>query len=193
MAGNPQNASLWKEADVYVAQSVDTPNPESEAEEFGSGWGLVGLLDGSDGFNESREEEKGDHFAWGGILVRTSRGNFKLTKSFSALEDNPTTRALIWPGSTPGKIVVPRPKPVKIAFETREDGKVRRLITALHAEVDLDGDVTENETDLTKYELVATIFPTGDGTLFIEQPTDYITPDEGTESQTGGTVPELDA
>lgn len=178
MAGNPMNASLWKEADVYVAEDIKTKNPADETEEFGPGWGLVGLLDGEDGFSEERDQDKDDHFAWGGILVKTGRGNFKLTKSFSALEDNAVTRQLIWPGSTPGKIVVPKPKPIKIAFETREDGKVRRLITALYAEVDLDGDLTENESDLTKYELEATIFPSGDGTLFIEQPDDYITPED---------------
>lgn len=186
MAGNPKNATLWKEADVYIAESLDTKNPESEKEEFGSGWGLVGLLDGEDGFTDSRDQDKDDHFAWGGILVRTSRGNFKLTRTWSALEDNPRTRRLIWPGSKPGKLVVPKPEKIKMAFETREDGKVRRLITALYAENDLEGDVTESESELTKYEIETTIFPDGDGTLFIEQPTDYIEDDEDDEGNGSG-------
>jgi len=170
MAGNPDNAALWAEADVYVAP-LGTAAPTDGSAVFPVGWVAVGLLDGDDGFTTTRDQDTNDLYAWGGILVRTSRAHFKLTKGFSVLEDNVTTRSLIWPGSTAGTIVVPRPESVLLAFETREPGtgKVHRLITANSAQVDVDGDVTENETDLTKYALVATIFPTGDGTLFTEQ------------------------
>lgn len=171
---NPENASLWAEADVYINPDLDAARPADADTEFDATWGLVGLLNGEDGFAESREEEKNDHYAWGGILVRTSRRNFKLTKKFSALEDNPVTRSLIWPGSPAGKIVVPRPVPVLVAFETREAGKIRRLITTRYAEIDVDGDITENESDLTKYELLATIFPTAAGELFDEQKSDLL-------------------
>ena len=143
--------------------------PATIAEDFGADWDLVGLLNGEDGFTEAREEEKNDHYGWGGILIKTARRNFKLTKKFSALEDNPTTRAVIWPGSPAGKIVVPRPVPVKVAFVTRDGDVERRLITTRYAEIDVDGDISENESDLTKYELLATIFPTATGELFIEQ------------------------
>lgn len=168
MAGNPANASLWAEADVYVAP-LGTAIPSDVTTPFAAAWGLVGLLDGDDGIVTTREEEKNDHYAWGGILVRTSRKNFKLTKKFSALEDNETTRGIIWPGSPAGQIIVPKVTPVLVAFETREGDKVHRLITARHAEIDVDGDITENESDLTKYELLATIFPTAAGVLFTEQ------------------------
>lgn len=174
MAGNPQNAALWTDADVYIADNINAKIPADETEPFGDEWELVGLLDGEDGFTTTREYgEDESHFAWGSILVRKSRGQFELTKGFSALEDNPATRKLIWPGSKPGKIIVPKPSPIKMAFETREGDKVHRLITSLYAEVDLDGDVVENENELTKYELIATIFPTGDGELFIEQPKNH--------------------
>ena len=88
------------------------------------------------------------------------------------LEDNATTRSLIWPGSTDTQIIVPRPARIKLAFETREGDIVKRLITAQYAEVSLDGDVQENETDLTAYSLVATIFPTAEKVLFNRQFTD---------------------
>lgn len=170
MSGNTSNARLWADADVYVTDDLDAAIPATVTEEFGPEWGLVGLLNGEDGFTETREEESDDHYAWGGILVRTARRNFKLTKKFSALEDNAVTRGLIWPGSPAGEIVVPKPKQIKIAFETRDGtGPTRRLISANYAEVDVDGDITEGESDLTKYELLATIFPDADGVLFIEQ------------------------
>lgn len=170
MAGTPANATIWPEADVYVGPTTAV-TPATVSTDFSGDWDLVGLLDGEQGFVQSREEDVNDHYAWGGILVRTSRSNFKLTVAFTALEDNDVTRELIWPGSDPGEIIVPRPARIKVAFETREDDVVRRLIAAHEAEVSVDGDITDNETDLTRYTLIATIFPDGDGVLFTEQKT----------------------
>jgi hypothetical protein len=168
VAGDPTNASLWTDADVYVGP-LTAADPLTVDDPFPAEWGLVGLLDGDEGFTESRDEDVDDKYAWGGILVRTSRAHFKLTKSFTALEDNETTRSLIWPGSTETQIIVPRPGRVKVGFETREDDKVKRLITAQYAEISVDGDIQENETDLTAYSLVATIFPTAGKVLFNRQ------------------------
>lgn len=171
MSGDTSNARLWQNADVWVAAELTTANPADANTAFGAGWSLTGLLDGDDGFPESRDEDVTDYFAWGGILVRTGRKNFKLTKKFSVLEDNPTTRALIWPGSTTSAIVVPKPVPIKLAFETRdaEAGIVYRKIVASRAIVAPDGDIDENESDLRKVTLAATIYPDAAGTLFIPQ------------------------
>jgi hypothetical protein len=166
MSGTPANASLWTDADVYISANLSAANPASASAAFSGEWSLVGLLDGDDGFTEARDVDTSDLFAWGGILVRTSRRNFKLTKTFSVLEDNPVTRSLIWPGSTSSQLIVPTPGFVKIAFETREGGKVRRMISKYRAMVEVDGDITDNETDLTKVTLVATIYPDAAGVLF---------------------------
>lgn len=168
MSGDPTKASLWADADVYVGP-LEAPNPADYDAPFAAAWGLVGLLDGEAGFTHARSEDTSDFFAWGGVLVRTSRRNFKQTVGFTALEDNDTTRSLIWPGSTATALFVPRPVPVKLALEKREGRRVHRLITALEARVSLDGDVTESESDLTKYELLSTIYPTGDGQLWVVQ------------------------
>jgi hypothetical protein len=171
MAGDPNNAALWADADVYVAPPGTTLPADADTA-FAAAWGLVGLLDGEAGFTHARAEEENDFYAWGGILVRTSRRNFKLTAGFTALEDNDTTRSLIWPGSSATTLKVPRPKPVLLALEKREDDKVHRLITARHAVIKLNADVTESETDLTKYPLLATIFPTAAGDLWTVQESD---------------------
>lgn len=168
MGGTPANATLWPDADVYVGATTAT-DPADVDTAFGGTWDLVGLLDGDAGFAHSREEEVNDRFAWGGILVRTTRKNFKYTVKFTPLEWNTTVRDLVFPDSPTGTIVVPRPKRIKIAFETREDDKVRRLISAYQAECAVDGDIEDKEDDLTKYSLIATIFPTSDGDLFVEQ------------------------
>ena len=171
MAGDPTKANLWTEADVYVSFDLSAPMPTDINAPFGPQWQLVGLLDGDEGFPEGREEDTDDKFAWGGILVKTSRNHFKLTKSFTALEDNATVRRLVWPGSTATKIKVPKPERCKIAFETREGDKKRRLISSQYAECALDGDRGENETDLEAATIAATIFPTSDGDLFDRQDT----------------------
>lgn len=171
MSGDPTKANLWTDADVYVSTNLAAALPATVNDPFSADWGLAGLLDGDDGFPETRDEDTDDKFAWGGILVRTSRQHFKLTKSFTALEDNETTYALIWPGSTRTKIKVPRPARVLLGFEVREGGKIRRLITSLYAECSLDGDHGENETDLESATIACTIFPTADGDLFDRQDT----------------------
>lgn len=170
MSGDADNARLWADADVYVAFDLNTAAPADVDTAFGAGWDLVGLLDGDQGFVESRSEDVTDHFAWGGILMKTGRRNFKLTKSFTAFEHNDTTFALRWPGSTAGgDIIVPRPDRILVAFETREGDTIHRLISAYQAEVTLDGDVTENESDPASLSFLATIFPDADGVLFTEQ------------------------
>lgn len=171
MAGDPLKANLWTDADVYISTNLSAAIPADANTPFGVDWDLVGLLDGDEGFPESRDEDTDDKFAWGGILVRTSRNHFKLTKSFTALEDNDTTYSLLWPGSSATQIKVPRPAKVLVAFETREGEKVRRLITANYAEVSLDGDHGENEADLESMTFAATIYPTGAGVLFNRQTT----------------------
>lgn len=177
MSGDATNATVWPDADVYWSPDIDATIPATISTAFSAAWDLVGLLDGDAGFVQSREEDVADLYAWGGILVRTTRRNFKQTITFTALEDNDTTHDLIWPGSAQGEIVVPRPVRGRIAFETREGDRVHRLISAYQAEVAVNGDITDSEGDLTRYELVATIFPDpseSPAVLFREQKTsDY--------------------
>ena len=171
MAGNPENASLWAEADVFISLDLDATIPADVDADFGVDWDLVGLLDGDAGFAYARTEDVTDHYAWGGLIVRTGRKNFKQTVQFTALEDNETTRELLWPGSSDTELIVPRPARVLLALETREDEKVKRAITRQYAEIWTDS-WTENESELTKYPFTATIFPSGDGVLFDRQATE---------------------
>lgn len=175
MSGDADNAHLWADADVWVAFDLDTDAPASIDDDFAdtAGWELVGLLDGDAGFVESRDEDVNDRFAWGGLLMRTSRNHFKLTEKFTAYEHNETTRRLRWPGSDAGEIRVPRPENILIAFETldTETGTLHRVISAHHAQCVIDGDVTSNETDMAALPFLVTIYPDGTGLLFTEQET----------------------
>jgi hypothetical protein len=172
MSGNPEKASIWGDADVYVGPDTATI-PGSIDEPFGSEWELVGLLDGDAGFEESRSMDTSDFFAWGGLLIRTSRRNFVLTRKFTALEDNAATAGLVWPGSGPGERVIPNLQHrFKIGFQTYDGLKVKRVISSLVAQVDEVGTIKDAESELTKYEITVKIYPTGEGKLFDVQPID---------------------
>ena len=177
MAGDAENTHLWADADVYVSFDLEAAEPADADTPFGGDWELIGLLDGEEGFVEAREEEQSDHYAWGGILFKTSRRNFKLTRTFTAFEDNETTRRLRWPGSAGNEIRVPRAERVLIAFETREGDVTRRVISAYQAEVVINGDVTENEVDPAALPFIATIYPdttVSPARLFNVQPADDV-------------------
>lgn len=171
MSGNPDNAAIWGDADVYVAD-VDGALPASVDIPFGLDWDLVGLLDGEAGFEESRSQDSSDFFAWGGILVRTSRRNFKLTRKFVALEENAVTMGLIWPGSGQGERRIPRNRRVKLGFETTDGDKVKRVVTRRYAEISEVGTIKDSESELTKLEITVDIYPDSDGVLFDVQPDD---------------------
>lgn len=176
MSGDPLQTRLWADADVYVAFSLATAEPANVSAVFPAGWSQVGLLDGDDGFVEGHDQDKSAHFAWGGVQIKTGRAHDSFTVKFSALEDNDATFRLWRPGSTRnGDIVVPRPERVQIGFETREGVVVHRLLTANYAEVEVDGDVTQNETDPAKLQFIATIYPDASespAVLFHEQTTE---------------------
>lgn len=171
MSGNPDNASIWGDADVYVGD-VDATTPANIDTEFNGEWDIVGLLDGDAGFEESRSLDSADFFAWGGLLVRTARRNFKLQRKFVCLEENAVTLGLVWPGSGPGERVVPRRNRIKLGFETIDGETRKRAVTRRFAEVAEVGTIKDSESELTKLEITVDIYPDADGVLFDVQPDD---------------------
>lgn len=173
MAGNADNARQWADADVYVSFELDAATPANVDTAFSADWHLIGLLDGDEGFTETRDEDSTDHFAWGGLLIRTSRRNFMMSRSFTALEaSRDVVDRLRYPGSTNTSIVVPSGNQIEkvlIAFEAIDRDIKRRVISANYAEITVDGDVTENESDISSIPFMAKIFPTSAGVLFTRQ------------------------
>lgn len=184
MAGNPNNASVWAYADVLIG-GLDAEEP-ADGSPFGPDWDYVGLLNGDDGFSESMSVDSSDHFAWGGILVATTRSNFKLTRSFTAFEDNETVFDLVYAGhdvafagdgTYQGDVHVPDLQArFKIAFVTRsgqgDDAQVKRVISKNYAQVEERGDAQESETEISSRQITVAIYPTeedavtGKSTLF---------------------------
>lgn len=170
MPRNPDNVNIWIDANVYVATSPQAL-PLTIDTELAAAWLLVGILDGDDGFGESREWNESKHFGWGIGLIRKSFSQFELTRTFTALEDNPTTRSMLYPGSTDSIIVTPRPANLFVCFESTSDvGGKERLFTKRPATTWCP-EANRNESDLTKYPFTVSVYANGENELFDRQAT----------------------
>lgn len=183
MAGDSKYTSLWTGADVYIAP-VGTTAPTTLATAWAAAWKPVGLLDGEEGFTETREEDSSEYHAWGGVLYRRTTGKHKRTFKFVALEDNETTFGLINPGSTRTATGGVKSATIKVptagtrfavGFETRDGDKTKRRIVKT-AEVVEVGEIKESESEPTVYEITVVVIPEADGTLYttLETDVDYV-------------------
>lgn len=176
MAGDPANASAWAEADVYTAPTGTAP-PADVTAAWGVGWDAVGLVDGEDGFTQSRDQDTTDTFAWGGILVRSVRSKQKRSFKVICLEGNDTVFELVNPGSptpttagtpplTTRTVHTPSPDKRMFGMELREGTTVlRRWFTGEVMEV---ADIQEAEGKVVAYELTIVVYPDGTGLLYTE-------------------------
>ncbi|WWV91845.1 major tail protein [Microbacterium phage phiMiGM15] len=179
MTGNAKNTNQWAGADVYIAPA-GTEGPLDLDSAWPAAWKPVGLLDGEEGFTESREDETSERYAWGGLLVRRSKSKHKRTIRFVALEDNATTFGLVNPGSTRSVTGGVRRSVVKvpisgvkfaIGFETRDGDRTKRRVVDT-AEVDEVGEIKESETEPSIFDVTTILFPDADGVLYVDIETD---------------------
>lgn len=177
MSGDATNTSIWTDADVYVDFTMSAAEPADSFTPYAPEWDVVGLLDGGEGFEEERDEDTSEHYAWGGILIKKTRSKHKRTIKFVALEDNDTTFRIVNPGSVRGtadpdgvvvsKVKVPKYEPFSISFATRDGDTVKRR-TVKHAEVEEIGSIKDGEEEPTVREITVVLFPEADGTLYTE-------------------------
>lgn len=177
MAGNPANVKIWEDADVRIlkpssitgAVTYESLLPESVEDEWDAAWLLAGLLDGSDGFGETREWDETEHTAWGYGLIKISSRNFKMTRTFTALEANVVTDFLYSQNDTASKVKISKPAEVYLGFETTADDEAReRLITVVPARVRAP-DSNRNEEKLASRQFTCNIFPNSAKELFNRQ------------------------
>jgi len=184
MAGDIDNPRIWLNADVYVADP-GTAAPTGVADAWPAGWEPLGLLS-QDGMTETREQEVTDHFAWGGILVRTTRSNHKRTIVVTALEDNPVVFGLVNPGSesetvggiTTRTVKVPGKDPRAFGLELR-DGDITKRRIIPRGEVVTVGEVTRSEDEMEMWELTINVYPDADGVLYTDITDDPQADDSG--------------
>lgn len=174
MSGDTANADLWTGADVFISDDPATATiPADVTAAWAVDWAAAGLLDGAEGFVESRDNDSNEFYAWGGVLVKKTKSKHKRTIKFVALEDNDTVFALVNPGSsrttatglTTGTIKVPQSVEFAIGLEVRDGDTVKRRVCK-RAEVETVADIKEGEEDLTVYEITVTLYPEADGTIW---------------------------
>lgn len=178
MAGDIDNPRIWVGADVYVAD-YGTGAPTDTTTPLAADWDAVGLLSEDAGMTESRDQDVTDHYAWGGVLVRTTRSKHKRTIAFTPLEDNPVVFDLREPGSTAEtaggvttrKVVVPIPNPKAFLIELVDGDIVKRRYIPKGEVIDV-GDVSISDDEMSTTELTISIYPVThddtDDVLFVD-------------------------
>jgi hypothetical protein len=165
MAGDIDNPRIWSGADVYVAP-VGTTAPTNLSSSLNAAYKALGLL-GEDGATENRDQDVTDHYAWGGILVRTTRSKHKRTITVIALEDNLTVLGLVEPNSVTtdnGTIattivsVPSNPDPRSFVLQL-SDGTVDKRRHIARGEVTEVAEITLADSEMTAYELTISIYP----------------------------------
>lgn len=177
MAGDATNAAVWQGADAYINDTVAAAGPADLTTAWPAGWDALGLLDGTEGFTEGREQETKETYAWGGILVKKTKSKHKRTIKLVAMEDNPVTFRLVNPGSsrttdvgtgvTSSVVKIPQGTEFALGLEVRDGDKVKRRIIK-RAEVEEVGEIKESEEEPTLFEITVVIYPEADGTLYTE-------------------------
>jgi hypothetical protein len=172
MSGDIANPRIWEGADVYVAPLL-TAAPTDVTTPWAAPWEALGLLS-DDGAEETLESDSTDHFAWGGLLVRTTRNKFKRSMKVVALEDNNVVFGVVNPGSeaetdetglTTRTFNVPTSNPLMFGLETR-DGDITRRRIIQRGEVATDGTRSISSSDMTQFELTIAVYPDGNGKYY---------------------------
>lgn len=184
MAGNPANAPIWAEADVFLGGLTATipTHPAAYALNETSGgttgvvnkWDFVGLLDDDNPFDAGAETiDKTDHSAFGYGVYATTYKNQKEVITFTALETTLITLGLLYDvsdlddtsGTISGKLKRRDPsKKFRIAFEARSGTEMERRTSENYAYID---DIARNMADGKKTcSVTVVIVPTDDQELF---------------------------
>jgi hypothetical protein len=170
MSGDTTNVTLFPDADVLIgAVTSDSP---ADGEDFAltgtDPWVFAGILDGSAGFTEDQANDSQDFFGWGVGVIATGRKNLVITRTFTALEDNPETLGLRYDttgitfasggytGDLAGRDLQRR---FRIAAQLQVGDTLKRMISKNYAQIDTLGTVTEGEDAIFSLPVTVKIYP----------------------------------
>lgn len=189
MAGNPENVDIWSGADVFFDFTRTAPEPTDLTTPWGELWVPAGLLNGDDGMTTTTDESSEDHFAWGGLLIRTTYGQHKRSVTVAMLEDNAITFELINPGESTrtvadgvitDEIYVTERRKLRMGLELRDGNKIKRRVIPT-VELGERPEIQEAENTMTQYNVSLNIYPDGSRRLWKDLKTDpnYVAPPNG--------------
>jgi hypothetical protein len=167
------NARIWAGAIVQVAPTgttapvdVDTP--------LDAAFDDLGLI-GEEGITLSSTSDNAEHYAYGGLHIRTTRNKFKKAIKVLALENNPAVYDLVNPGSTAATtaslttrtVSTPTVNEKMFVFET-SDGDVTRRIVIPRGEVTDIGDTVFIDSAMSAVELTIEAYASSAGVFYLE-------------------------
>lgn len=173
MSGDTANPRVWINADAFTAP-IGTTAPTDTTSPWDNAWDSLGLLS-EDGMTESRSDTTDDKYAWGGILVRTTRSKHKRQIKIAALEDNPVVWELLNPGSSAATVGGTTTRTVNVpntdirAFGLELiDGDVIKRRVIPRCEVIEVSDIKASDSEMEAKEFTINVYPDGDGVLYID-------------------------
>lgn len=170
--GDTSNPRIWEGAVVYTAPLSST-KPTDVTTAWAAAWKDVGLLHDETGMVEARSQTTNDYYAWGDVLVRTTRSKGKRTIKFAMLEDNDIVWGIVNPGSsdpttsggvTTRVVKVPTSDIRMYGFELSDGTTIKRRVIDRAEIIDV-ADIEYGEDKMTMYEVTLSVYPV-DGVLW---------------------------
>lgn len=95
---NARNINVWKDAEVYTSTDLDAQvNADGTFDPLM--WDFFGLLNTGSSIGQEMDIARNDIQSFGGVTQMQDVRFNKDVRTVTALEDNPVTNALLWPGS----------------------------------------------------------------------------------------------
>ena len=175
--GTTVNPRIWVDSTVY-AGVVGTTAPTDTSTSLNAAFKDLGFLS-EDGLTEAREQDVKDHYASGGVLIRTTRSKHKRTFKFVALESNQYVFPLVNPGSTQATstgtttraVYIPEPNVKAWVFQQADGSYIRRIHIARGEVIDV-AEIKAGDEDMAMFELTVNVYPSSAGLLYTEITTD---------------------
>lgn len=175
--GTTANPRIWVDSTVY-AGAIGTTAPTDTTTALNVAFKDLGFVT-EDGFTEQREQDTKDHYATGGVLIRTTRSKHKRSFKVTTLESNENAFPLINPGSTQSTTTglttraIYVPEPLEKAFVLSQmDGSYKRRLHIARGEVVEVAEIKAGDEDMVMFELTINVYPSSAGLLYTEITTD---------------------
>ena len=175
--GDTANPRIWTDSLVY-AGAVGTTAPTDTSTSLNAAYKDLGLVT-EDGLTITQEQEVKDHYASGGIPVRSTFSKEKRTFKFVALEDNQYVFPLVNPGSTQSTstgtttrvVKTKTPNPMSFVFQ-QTDGSYKRRLHIAKGEVTDVAEIKASDADMQMFEITVTVYASAAGVYYTEITTD---------------------
>lgn len=177
MAGDAANVHIYEDAPDIYAGPVGTTGPTDLTTALNAAFDPVGLLDGDEGLTEGRATgDTTEIRAWGGALIKVTKGTHTRTFRAVLLEDNAITFGLVNPGSTSSTTTGVTTRVVKVpvanekafVIELSEGGDVTKRVHIPRGEITEIGDIVSGPDDPTAYDVTITVYSDSGGILYTE-------------------------